>query len=354
MGAASSTTSTGADPAAERSSASPLITVVIPTFNRADGYLQEAIDSVLVQSFPDFVVLVSDNASVDGTTEVVRGYADPRIAYVRRPENIGWLRNFNAALSEVTTEYVTILNDDDLMRPGALERAMSALESSPTVGLLHSAFDSIGPSGELLASGVNWTHGLHADTSEPGQRFIGRSMRYLGRVCPPSAVMRTRALPDPPFDPEDEQSSDHTLHLSIALDWDVLFLCTPGMAWRGHEGQDSSSMIYITPEGAQALHLEAIWTARDAKLRFIRLHAPQLRRPRFLRWQVVRFVSYELVDRGVAALDSGPRAVLRELARGLRCSPTFAFEPRAWRLVVRAVLGKHLWAAAKRLLGRGR
>jgi hypothetical protein len=328
----------------------PAITVVVPTYNRS-RWVQEALDSVLAQSFTDFLVIVSDNASVDDTPEVIRRYtdADARVEYVRRDENIGWLRNFNAALAAVTTEYVTILNDDDLMRPGALERAVEALEAAPRAGLLHTALDIIGVDGELVVMGTNWTHGLTKDTDEPGQQFIRRSMRYLGRVCPPSAVVRTRALPAVPYDPADEPNSDHTLHLTIALDWDVIFLATPGMAWRGHEGQDSSDMIFIAPDGSQALQLAAIWRMRDVKRRFIGTHAARLRMPWFLRWQVVRFVNHELVLRARAQASRGRGAAFAEMARGVRRSPTIVLEPLLWKMVVRTMLGSALVGRLRRV-----
>lgn len=326
--------------------------MVVPTYNRS-RWLQQTLDSILDQSFTDFVLLVSDNASDDDTHDVIERYmeSDARVEYVRRPENIGWLRNFNAALATVTTEFVTIVNDDDLLRPGALERAMTALVAAPRVGLLHAALDVIGPDNRVVATDTNWTNRLTNDTYESGQQFIRRSMRYFSRVCPPSAVMRTSALPPVPFDPIDGPNSDVTLHLSIALAWDVLFLAASGVAWRTHDDQDSSDMTWIAPDGVQALHLDAIWFMREVKRRFIRNHGDRLRTRWFLRWQVVRFVDYELAVRCRAQACNGRRAVFAEMARSLGRSPTILLEPMLWRTVVRTTLGPEL---VRRLRGRSR
>jgi glycosyltransferase involved in cell wall biosynthesis len=330
----------------------PALTVVIPTWNRAD-MMTDALESVLGQSFTDFVVLVSDNASTDDTTTVVAAYADPRIRYVRRDQNLGWLGNFNAALAEVTTPLVTILNDDDVMRPGALARATAVLAEHPSVVFVHTALDLMLPDGQLSVAATNWTHGLRVDTIEPGQTFIRRSMRYFGRVCPPSVVMRTAALPPVPFDPEDGAHADHTLHLSMALDGSVAFLATPGMAWRGHDGQDSNALCEFEPDGTQYLRVEPIAAMRDAKLRWIDSHAARLRRVHFLRFQVERFVAYEMVERARAGFSRGRRVAWQRLMEAMRRAPIALVEPRAWRVLARLVMGEHVWSFAKRLLGRG-
>src|SRR5689334_9000247 len=126
----------------------PRVTVALPTYNRAE-YLRETLDSVLAQSFDDFVVVVSDNASTDATPEVMASYDDPRIVYKRHEQNRGWLANFNSALSGAETDYGIFLSDDDLMRPGLLERAVTVLDAHPEVSLFHSAFDIIDGAGNV-------------------------------------------------------------------------------------------------------------------------------------------------------------------------------------------------------------
>src|SRR4051794_8575958 len=70
------------------------VTVGIPTFNRS-GLLKESIASVLAQTYPSFRLIVSDNASEDDTSEVVRSFGDDRIDYIRSEQNVGSIRNLN-------------------------------------------------------------------------------------------------------------------------------------------------------------------------------------------------------------------------------------------------------------------
>ena len=73
----------------------PLITIAIPTYNRANAYLMQALESAVNQTYRNLEIIVSDNCSTDNTETVVRGFDDPRIRYIRQNENIGANNNFN-------------------------------------------------------------------------------------------------------------------------------------------------------------------------------------------------------------------------------------------------------------------
>lgn len=76
----------------------PKITIAIPTYNRAK-LLTEAIESVLVQTYEDFELLISDNASTDETKNVVVSFKNPRIRYHRNKKNIGMMNNWNKCVT---------------------------------------------------------------------------------------------------------------------------------------------------------------------------------------------------------------------------------------------------------------
>ncbi len=62
----------------------PLVTIAIPTYNRADGYLKQALQSAVNQTYKNIEIVVSDNCSPDNTEAVVRSYTDPRIRYFQQ------------------------------------------------------------------------------------------------------------------------------------------------------------------------------------------------------------------------------------------------------------------------------
>lgn len=97
----------------------PLVTIAIPTFNRAKS-LRKAIDSALAQSYEAIEVVVSDNASTDDTLGILESYQDSRFRYVRQETNIGLIGNWNACLHLATGEYYIILSDDDALVSSAI------------------------------------------------------------------------------------------------------------------------------------------------------------------------------------------------------------------------------------------
>ena len=118
------------------------VTITIPTYNRAH-LLGATIRSVLEQSFGDFELFISDNASTDGTEAVVRDFEDPRITYLRNDENRGHFWNMSRGLHLGGAPYVAMLPDDDAMLPGNLEKKVAVLDSDPEIGLVHSSYKRV-------------------------------------------------------------------------------------------------------------------------------------------------------------------------------------------------------------------
>ncbi|NHA16049.1 glycosyltransferase [Thioalkalivibrio sp. XN279] len=93
----------------------PKVSIGLPVFN-GERYLHEALDSLLGQTFGDFELIISDNASTDATAEIVRGYerSDPRIRYFRQETNIGIGRNFLFVLHQSRGEMFMWASHDDV------------------------------------------------------------------------------------------------------------------------------------------------------------------------------------------------------------------------------------------------
>ena len=114
----------------------PRLTVGLPVYN-GERYVAEALDSLLGQSFTDFELIISDNASTDATAEICRRYAasDPRVRYVRQPRNIGCNPNHNFLVGQARGEYFKWGAHDDLYGPDLLARCVAALDKYPDVVL---------------------------------------------------------------------------------------------------------------------------------------------------------------------------------------------------------------------------
>lgn len=107
----------------------PLVSIGMPVYNGAE-YIQEALDSLLEQSFTDFELIISDNASTDTTQSICEQYAqrDSRIRYVRQDMNQGALANFHFVLSQANGSLFMWAAHDDLWAPGYLLAAIELLK----------------------------------------------------------------------------------------------------------------------------------------------------------------------------------------------------------------------------------
>jgi glycosyltransferase involved in cell wall biosynthesis len=115
----------------------PRVTVFLPVYNRA-RLLPDAIESMLAQSFGDFELLIVDDGSTDGSSEVARSYADPRIRLVVSARNQGIPRTRNLGLELARGEYLANADSDDWSYPQRLARQVRFLDSHPAVAAVGS------------------------------------------------------------------------------------------------------------------------------------------------------------------------------------------------------------------------
>jgi glycosyltransferase involved in cell wall biosynthesis len=111
---------------------SPLATVVLPIFN-AELYLTESIESVLNQSFLDFILLIIDDGSTDDSGEVVKKYQDDRIQFIQHKDNLGLIATLNEAIEMTDTKYLIRMDADDISLPSRFEKQVSLMEQSPEI-----------------------------------------------------------------------------------------------------------------------------------------------------------------------------------------------------------------------------
>jgi glycosyltransferase involved in cell wall biosynthesis len=131
----------------------PRASVGLPVYN-GERYLREAIDCVLAQTFGDLELIISDNASTDGTEQICREYAaqDPRVRYYRNIKNRGAARNFNRVFELSSGEYFKWLAVDDLIAPDNVARTVQALECRPKAVLAYTLARHIDAVGETFSS----------------------------------------------------------------------------------------------------------------------------------------------------------------------------------------------------------
>lgn len=117
----------------------PLVSIGIPVYN-GERYLENALNSILTQTFRDFELIISDNGSSDRTEEICRRYgdADPRIRYYRSEQNMGAGWNFDRVAELARGKYFKWACHDDLCAPEFIQRCIEILEQDPNTVLAYS------------------------------------------------------------------------------------------------------------------------------------------------------------------------------------------------------------------------
>lgn len=158
--------------------ATPLVSIGIPTYNRANSYLKHALRSAINQTYKNIEIIVSDNCSPDNTESVVREFNDPRIRYYRQKENIGSLNNSNFCLEQSQGIYFLMLFDDDLVDNDFISTCMDAIKYNSEPGVILTGAREIDSEGNVLSATHN-TIGGYSTTDFILGWFDGKVPLYL-------------------------------------------------------------------------------------------------------------------------------------------------------------------------------
>lgn len=225
------------------SSIPPKVSVCMPVYN-GSAYIAQSIESVLAQTYKDFNIIISDNCSTDNTEEIVRSFHDPRIIYLKNPENIGLVNNFNRTISLADGEYVCVWAHDDLMLPDNLERKVIVLDENPRVGIVHSDVLMIDQNGQILDK--KCFEDAKRDYIEDGMKVFNQYIMKmpLGASIFIGAVLARRTCYTQlgGYHPQLPNTCDSEMWMRISLFYDVACIGTPLVKYRIHQNMTSTSI----------------------------------------------------------------------------------------------------------------
>jgi glycosyltransferase involved in cell wall biosynthesis len=177
----------------------PTVSIGIPVYN-GEKYLRQALDSLLAQTYQDFELVISDNASTDRTGKICEEYRDkdPRIRYYRNQVNAGAPLNFNRVFELSKGEYFKWAAYDDLHGASFLEKCVRVLDQDPSVVLCHSKTGRIDENGTFLGNYDRKSH-WEIDSEKTSERFrelisIGYPKGIIYGVGRVQAIRKTRLL----------------------------------------------------------------------------------------------------------------------------------------------------------------
>lgn len=219
----------------------PRVSIGMPVYN-GEEYLEEALDSLLAQTYEDFELVISDNASTDRTEEICRAYAerDNRIRYIRNEENLGGAPNFNRVVHLARGEYFHWAAHDDVVEPEFLEACLKVLEREPNVVLAYARTVAIDEEGRPLKKSREELHmkRLHLRQPSPHERFDAFLQKYypIGGKCDAQfgVVRRSVLLQTPMID--DYPASDEVMLGELAMRGEIHEVPEPLFKRRHHPG----------------------------------------------------------------------------------------------------------------------
>ncbi|TMD71563.1 MAG: glycosyltransferase family 2 protein [Chloroflexi bacterium] len=168
--------------------ARPRVSVGMPVYN-GERYLAAALESLRAQTYEDFELIISDNASIDRTAEIARSYAaqDRRIRYVRNAKNLGAAANFRHTVQLASGEYFRWAAADDISAPEFLARCIEVLDRESEVVLAYPKTRFIDEHGRVTSDYDDRLHLLQQRASDRFRALIDR----LGHCNAMYGLMRT-------------------------------------------------------------------------------------------------------------------------------------------------------------------
>ncbi len=174
----------------------PRVSIGMPVYN-SERFISEALEAFLAQTFQDFELIISDNASTDRTEQICRSYAarDARIQYFRAEKNLGMGWNYRRVFELSRGEYFRWATYDDLCAPESLARCVEVLDREPSVVLAYPKTKLIDEQGKVISE---YEDRLHLQSSRASERFaqlfqrLGLCNAVYGLLRP--VVLRRTAL----------------------------------------------------------------------------------------------------------------------------------------------------------------
>jgi glycosyltransferase involved in cell wall biosynthesis len=220
----------------------PEVSVIIPAYNSA-RYLQEAVDSVLAQTFDDFEVLVIDDGSTDDTEAVMRRYGAP-VRYIRQ-RNGGVASARNRGIQEASGRYIAFLDADDTWYANKLGRQLAALEQHPDARFCYSAFT-------VVDSQMRELFVRRSDRRGSAVEDLLTRGNVVGSIC---TVLADRSLfaAAGGFDPALSQCADWDMWVRLAVHTEFLYIDEPLVTYRHHGDMMSRDPALLESDSVRVL-----------------------------------------------------------------------------------------------------
>lgn len=210
----------------------PLISVIMANYNTSIGYLKEAIDSVLSQTYSFFEFIIIDDASSNGSVSIIEDYDDNRIKLIVNEKNIGLTKSLNKALRLAQGKYVIRMDSDDISLPERFRNQVDYMEEHPDVIVCGTWFEKFGVENRVRKPIIN-------DTEYYRCQLLFSNTPIT--MCHPSVIMRKSMLEyyHIQYDESVKKAQDYALWVECSKHGNMAILQKVLLRYRTHEKQIS-------------------------------------------------------------------------------------------------------------------
>lgn len=187
---------------------SPKVTVLMPVFN-GEKHLREAIDSILLQTFTDFELLIINDGSSDSSESIIRSYSDSRIRLINNSSNMSLIYTLNTGISLATGEYIARMDSDDICHPLRFAKQVEFLDNNHDYAMVAAKV-------RLIDSSSRETGVWLDDCRITLRSEILNQLPNANCIAHPTVMIRTDVIRKFEYDPEQLHSEDYDLWLRMA------------------------------------------------------------------------------------------------------------------------------------------
>jgi len=297
------------------------VTVCVPVYN-GEKYLEAALDSILGQTYKEFELYVLDNRSTDKTPQIALSYKDPRVRYIRNPENLGSLGNWNKCTRTGSGEYVAIYHADDVYEPTILAEEVAILDKHKDVCCVFANSTSIDSNGRVIGKGAQPPHLVDRPITFK-EVYLYMLETFRSPYTSPTCLARRSAYRETaPYNPTVNQAGDVDMYLRLTAVGGAYLISKRLLRYRHSDGQASIrySTHYTKPN--------QLFQVLDTKKRLLKEPIPRRLRATY---EAYRDWDYTVCATNLLAKPNRKRSERAQARRYLRRSLT-------WRRIVRCYL----------------
>jgi glycosyltransferase involved in cell wall biosynthesis len=364
----------------------PLCSIVLPAYNAAP-YVAQAVESVLAQTYPNYELVIMDDASTDGTGEILDCYrAHPKVRLHHNSANLGQSANTNEGLRRARGELVAILHADDMHAPNFLAEVVPVFQRQPSVGLVFSAANLIHKDGQVTREKRYFRSRVYSS-----QKFLDKLLRACVIRSPTVCVRRECYGRLGYFLPLLTIHNDWEMWVRIVSHYDVGYVakylasyrlpygtnCTSQVCHDDRSIQDFRLWLSLLEQGALPYQLNAVQLSRlrtgiyELEMAFAALCIKEGAKdltdkycafaeqvisipPTLSPGERLRLRTAKLhLERGrLAHLQRSAKEARNYLFKALLGEAKYRRQPMVWALLVTTLLGDHALDLAYRLVRR--